>query len=532
MTFDQTRRQLEDQISATEAQLQRLKAELAALEQRERQHHHHHHHHHHNGEHTNGVDDAETNADRGKERICADGDEQREGSPGIPRTLKPTWPLLQDEYRRYGRQMIVEQIGIQGQLKLRSSSVLLVGAGGLGCPASMYLAAAGVGKLGLIDGDTVESSNLHRQVLHRTRNVGKYKVDSAVEYLRELNPHPQYVVFREHLTPQTAPEIFAQFDVILDCTDNPATRYLISDTAVLLGKPLVSASALRTEGQLMILNYPPLPAGHERGGPCYRCVFPRPPPVDSVVSCADGGIIGPVVGLMGVMQAIETIRIITTTVNPETHETSIVPLLHLFSAYSAPPFRSIKLRRRRADCAVCSAKASISLDSLRGGSMDYVQFCGSLNPVSILTPTERMTPQEYVRAYERGIAQRTEVGEPVVDSPLIVDVREKVQYDICPFPHSINVPISEILSTRLKIAEEGQGTSDGEAIASHEWIKRLEMMANRTGEIHVVCRQGNDSQLAVQKMKELGLGKSRTIKDIQGGLKAWRREVDPEWPDY
>ena len=351
-----------------------------------------------------------------------------------------------------------------------------------------------------------------------------------------LNPHPEYVVFREHITPQTAPDMFSQFDVIVDCTDNPATRYLISDTAVLLGKPLVSASALRTEGQLMILNYPALPPGHEKGGPCYRCVFPKPPPVDSVVSCADGGIIGPVVGMMGVMQAMETIRVITTKVDPETHETPIVPMLHLFSAYSAPPFRSVKLRRRRADCAVCSAKATINLDSLHGGSMDYVQFCGSLNPVSILQPEERMLPQEYAREFGTGIIQLPEVGEPPIRVPKIIDVREKAQYDICPFYHSTNIPISEILSGRPQTDEEKQLVLNGEKIAGPEWLQKLRLMPNQLGQIHVICRQGNDSQLAVQKMKELGLlgkdGASRTIRDIKGGLTAWKREVDPEWPDY
>lgn len=291
----------------------------------------------------------------------------------------------------------------------------------------------------------------------------------------------------------------------------------------------------------MILNYPTLPAGHEKGGPCYRCIFPRPPPADSVTSCADGGIIGPVVGMMGVMQAMETIRVVTSNIDPETHETPIVPMLHLFSAYSAPPFRSIKLRRRRADCAVCSAKATINLDSLRGGSMDYVQFCGSLNPVSVLKPEDRMSPQEYARAYGAGKIQLPEVGEPPAYSPFIVDVREKVQYEICPFYHSINIPISEILSSRPQTAEEKQFVLDGETITGPEWLQRLNLTPNQVGDIHVICRQGNDSQLAVQKMKELGLAgndndndgrRCRTIKDIKGGLMAWKRDVDPEWPEY
>ncbi|EER29842.1 Urmylation protein [Coccidioides posadasii str. Silveira] len=437
---------------------------------------------------------------------------------------KRKWPLQQDEYRRYGRQMIVEQIGLQGQLKLRNAAVLIVGAGGLGCPAAMYLAGAGVGTLGIIDGDTVEASNLHRQILHRTKNAGKYKVDSAVEYLEELNPHPKYIPYRTRLTPHEAPDIFEKYDVILDCTDNPATRYLISDTAVLLGKPVVSASALRTEGQLMILNYPPRSPGDISGGSCYRCVFPKPPPVDSVISCADGGIIGPVVGLMGVMQALETIRVIASPMTAETGEQSIVPSLHLFSAYSTPPFRNIRLRKRRANCSVCSANPSITLESLRSGSTDYVQFCGSLNPPSLLDSNQRITPTEYIQAQ----LTRTSCKE-TVEEPILIDVREKVQYDICALPNSINIPISQILSSSSLTSTQNLGKQSAD---QPSWLPVS--IFNSSDAVYIVCRQGNDSQVAVQKLRELGIDRNgeRTIADMKGGLKAWRRDVEPDLPDY
>ncbi|KAL2865728.1 HesA/MoeB/ThiF family protein [Aspergillus lucknowensis] len=427
---------------------------------------------------------------------------------------KRKWPLLDEEYRRYGRQMIVPQVGLRGQLKLRAAKVLIVGAGGLGCPAALYLAGAGVGTLGLVDGDTVESSNLHRQVLHKSRNVGKFKVDSAIEYLKELNPHPTYIAHRSHLAPQEAAEILRKYDLILDCTDNPATRYLISDTAVLLGKPLVSASALRTEGQLMVLNNPPRPPGDKTGGPCYRCVFPRPPPANSITSCADGGILGPVVGAMGVLQALEAIKVLThdAEVNGPTP-----PTLLIFSAYSSPQFRTIKLRSRRPNCAVCSAEATVTLDSVRSGSMDYVFFCGTAGLEDALSPDERITPLEY------------HLNHSTTANRHILDVREKVQFDICSLENSINIPISHILA--LAPSAPLTGVDDLKPLPS--WLPP-EIAADSESPIYVVCRQGNDSQTAVRRLKNLGLdrGGERLIVDIKGGLRSWREQVDSEWPDY
>ncbi|KAF9894761.1 Urmylation protein [Aspergillus nanangensis] len=428
------------------------------------------------------------------------------------------WPLLDEEYRRYGRQMIVPQLGLSGQLQLRSARVLIVGAGGLGCPAALYLAGAGVGTLGLVDGDSVDTSNLHRQVLHRSQDVGKLKVDSAIEYLRDLNPHPTYIAHRAHLTPQEAPGIFADYDIVLDCTDNPASRYLISDTAVLLGKPLVSASALRTEGQLMVLNNPPRPVGDTSGGPCYRCVFPRPPPANSILSCADGGIIGPVVGTMGVLQALEAIKVITAG-----KEDIKPPALHIFSAYSSPLFRTIKLRSRRANCAVCSTEALVTLDTLRSGLTDYVFFCGTVNPEALLTAEERLSPREYRAKYPEvsrgGLTQQQE--------PTIIDVREKVQFDICNLENSINIPISTIQAS----AYSKDGDKPGSMPA---WLPEHIASMDSTDPIYVVCRLGNDSQTAVRKLKELGLdhGGERAVADIKGGFRAWREQVDPEWPEY
>ncbi|KAL2810096.1 hypothetical protein BJX63DRAFT_329866 [Aspergillus granulosus] len=471
---------LRSEIAATEAQLAKLKRELQ---------------------------EAEESASKSRTT-------NNIGPKKIQTRPERKWPLVDEEYRRYGRQMIVPQVGLQGQLKLREAKVLIVGAGGLGCPAALYLAGAGIGTLGLVDGDTVESSNLHRQVLHRSRNVGKFKVDSAIEYLKELNPHPTYIAHRAHLAPQEAADIFQNYDLILDCTDNPATRYLISDTAVLLGKPLVSASALRTEGQLMVLNNPPRPLGDKTGGPCYRCVFPRPPPANSITSCADGGILGPVVGTMGVLQALEAIKVLTrdTEVDEPTP-----PSLLIFSAYSSPQFRTIKLRSRRPNCAVCSAEASVTLESVKSGSMDYVFFCGTAGLEDALSPDERITPLEYRDNHSTGTDKH------------IIDVREKVQFDICSLDNSINIPISQILaSTSSASPKEGDAPKP-----LPSWLPS-EITADSNHPIYVVCRQGNDSQTAVRKLKALGLdrGGERLIVDIKGGFRSWREQVDPGWPDY
>ncbi|KAJ5924945.1 MoeZ/MoeB [Penicillium verhagenii] len=492
---------LRAKITATEAQLEQLKRDLLSAEEQT----------------AANPETANPAANRGKSQ----------------NETNSQWPLLPEEYGRYGRQMIVSQVGLPGQLKLRSAKVLLVGAGGLGCPAAQYLAGAGVGTLGLIDGDTVEVSNLHRQILHRTRNVGKYKVDSAIEALRELNPHVTYIPHRTHLTPDEASSIFTEYDVILDCTDNPATRYLISDTAVLLGKPLVSASALRTEGQLMVLNYPPRPPGDRNGGPCYRCVFPRPPPADSVVSCADGGIMGPVVGTMGVLQALEAIKVITApdvnALDQTPHQDP--PALHIFSAYSNPLCRTIRLRSRRANCAVCSASATVSLDTVKSGSTDYIFFCGSASLPPLLGPDERLSPQEYRQLHPKSANRGPEQSSS--GSHSIIDVRDQTQFGICNLENSINIPISKILAS-MPNPTDRKAQGDHPDFQMPSWLPQDIVSSKSNDPIYVVCRLGNDSQIAVRKMKDLGLDQNgqRYIGDIRGGFRAWREQIDPDWPDY
>ncbi|KAH0275289.1 Molybdopterin-synthase sulfurtransferase, partial [Aureobasidium melanogenum] len=409
--------------------------------------------------------------------------------------------LSNAEFKRYGRQLIMPQVGLQGQLRLKAARVLIVGAGGLGCPASAYLAGAGVGTLGLVDGDTVEESNLHRQIAHSTDRVNMFKVDSAIAYLRGLNPNVNYIPHRAHLTPSSALDIFSNYDFVLDCTDHPTSRYLISDACVLSGKPLVSASALRTEGQLTVLNNPPRAPGASDGGPCYRCVFPRPPPAESVVSCGEGGILGPVVGVMGILQALEAIKLITSPPNSP----AAPPSLLLFSAYSIPQFRNVKLRSRRLDCASCSANHTVTESSLTSGSMDYVAFCGVTNPVDILPPSSRISAGDL-------LSTLASLSPHDDEAPIVLDVRDQTQFELCSLPNSINLPYQGI-QTRLR-----QDT------------QILEDLKGR--DVLVVCKLGNDSQLAVQMLETMSSGGMKSIKDVQGGFRAWRNEVDPEWPDY
>ncbi|KAJ3466058.1 hypothetical protein MRS44_006716 [Fusarium solani] len=407
------------------------------------------------------------------------------------------WPLDTHEYERYSRQMIVPKFGLEGQLRLRKAKVLLVGAGGLGCPAAAYLAGSGIGAIGLVDGDEVEVSNLHRQIAHSTSRVGMSKVESAITYLKELNPTITYHAYKTHLTPQNAQDIVSKYDLVLDCTDHPTSRYLISDICVLLSKPLISASAFQASGQLIVLN------NHPGQGPCYRCVFPTPPPPESVVGCGEGGIIGPVVGVMGVLQALEAIKLIARGDLEIQEREPKTPMLLLFSALSDTPFRSVRMRSRRKTCFACGDENALTLNELKT-SMDYVQFCGVMKPVELLQPQERISAKEY-----------QEVAKAEKKEHLLLDVREREHFDLCNIAGSVNIPISRFMNAR------GETTPEG-------WPTDLPPSTP----IYIVCRVGNDSQIAAKKLKDLGLGNNgeRFIGDIQGGMRSWKANVDPSVP--
>ena len=342
-----------------------------------------------------------------------------------------------------------------------------------------------------------------------------------------LNPHPRYLTYPQHLTATTAIDIISSYDVVLDCTDHPTSRYLISDAAVLSRKPLVSASALRTEGQLLVLNNPP-GSLHDLGGPCYRCVFPNPPRADSVTSCSEGGILGPVVGVMGVLMALEAIKILTRDISsmPSLAEaeqataSELRPCMLLFSAYSNPQFRQVRLRGKRPSCIACSVKATITREAIESGALDYAAFCGLDTSGEGSDTATRLQAKEL----ERRISQP--------NSPyILLDVRDETQFEICNFPASINIPFSVIEALSYSI----EGTVD--TAQSEQLHKRLDVLNQQhppNQPIYTICRFGNDSQIAVRKLRELGYDNDgkRWIGDVRGGLRAWAREVDPLWPQY
>ncbi|SPN96620.1 related to molybdenum cofactor biosynthetic protein [Cephalotrichum gorgonifer] len=431
-----------------------------------------------------------------------------EASEGQPTDDTPwKWPLSADEYERYARQLIIPQVGVPGQLRLKKASVLVVGAGGLGCPAAAYLAGAGVGTIGLADDDVVEVSNLHRQIAHSTDKVGMHKVDSAIQFLRSLNPTIAFRAHRGRITSETAGAIISDYDLVLDCTDHPTSRYLISDACVVHGKPLVFASALQTHGQLMVMNYPPLPQGDPHGGPCYRCIFPKPSPPETVTSCGEGGILGPVVGVMGVLQALEAIKILASgNLGREGFKREDLgpAQMLLFSGHVAAPFRSVRMAGRRKACFACGEASGLTRESLGSGSVDYIQFCGVVPAVEILAPEERISPTQY-----REIAEGS-------TKHLLLDVRQVEHFGVSSLDGAVNVPYRTLLRE-----EAGEGIVPA-------WMPP-DLPA--TAPIYVVCRQGEESQYVTRKLKDSGLGRDgRFIGDIEGGMRAWKRDVDPTMP--
>ncbi|KAJ1965246.1 hypothetical protein GGI12_000896 [Dipsacomyces acuminosporus] len=392
--------------------------------------------------------------------------------------------LTNEEIKRYSRQLLIPEIGVKGQLKLRNSSVLVVGTGGLGSPCLMYLAGMGIGTLGLVDHDTVDHSNLHRQIIHTEASRDTPKAVSAYTALSRLNSGCRVRVHDVLLDSTNAKGIMKQYDIVVDATDNAATRYLINDACVMLGIPLVSGSAVRLDGQLTVYNY--------NGGPCYRCLFPTPPPVDTMASCSETGVLGIVPGIVGCLQAMEAVKVLTGRKKDE------APNMLLFSYTSAPHFRSIKLRSRKSTCAVCGDSPSVTQLA------DYVAFCGS-GPNDnapdwkiLKDPTQRISCKEYNNVVAN--SQRH----------LLLDVRDEVQFDICSLPNSVNIPLDDF----DKRKDELQAAIDALGGAP----------------IYAICRRGNLSQLAVQHIREK-FGYSSCY-DIERGLIGWQKDVDTEFPAY
>ena len=305
-------------------------------------------------------------------------------------------------------------------------------------------------------------------------------------------------------------ETLEQYDVILDCTDRPATRYLVSDAAVIAKIPLVHGSALQTEGQLMVLNNPPIATASKKKGPCYRCIWPKPPPPQSILTCGEGGILGPVVGVIGVLMAMETMKILLPALRSKADEPTGkgTPFL-LYSAFLNPPFKTVTMRGARENCQACANTANRNAVK----EFDYDIFCGLSCPVNILPLDERMEAKAF-----------SDISPTSRPAPILVDVREDTQFDMCHIDKSINVPWSTICEDPI------------EAFRSMNNQIQHDESSQDPGEIYFICRFGNDSQLAVRRFKEQqekDLGFNITCKgDIRGGLKAWREQVDPEFPDY
>lgn len=445
------------------------------------------------------------------------------------------WPLQPREYQKYGRQLVLPQIGLQGQLRLKKTSVLIVGAGGLGCPAGTYLAGAGVGTVGFADADDVEQSNLHRQILHTTKWVGKPKVYSAIDELSKHHALPKYRAHRHNITPQCALQTFSEYDIILDCTDRPTSRYLISDAAVLSNKPLVSASALGLEGQLVVLNDGTVVEDKQPRKFCYRCVFPRPPPAETVLSCSEGGILGPVVGVMGVLMAMQAIKlIIGGTYNQKPGDSPVHsspghnlgafpedPSMLLFSATGDPMFRQVRIKGKRSNCPSCGSNPAITEDSLVSGKLDYAWFCG-MRSSKDLPDDQRYSPEDFIR-------NRTNI---TAGYTILVDVRPKHEFELGHIEHSVNAPIQEL----------DKGDLNDEVLTA---IRQLRSKRKRDRErlaennvpysksdqlVFTICRQGNDSQRAAKILQSKFYGLK--VCDIEGGLNAWRKDIDPTFPDY
>ena len=480
--------------------------------------------------------------------------------------------LSDEEFERYSRQMIVPGMGKGGeswhfivvvkgpfftnthtytkkkaQLRLINSRVLIIGAGGLGCPAAQYVAGAGVGTIGIVDGDVVEMSNLHRQVGHSTARLGWKKVDSLIAHLQGINPLPEYKPYPFPLTPQNAVEIISQYDLVMDCTDNPATRYLISDVCVLVQKPLVSAASVQKSGQLIVLNCPPTKQGlvDVKYPPCYRCCFRKPPPPSSMVSCGEAGIMGPVVGMMGVAQAGEAIKILASGLHipplsqdatpppPDRNLTQPTLLIYTYDLDSATgpySFRALKMVSRRKNCFACGENSPLTLEGIQSGNNpNYEQFCSAVSPSSSLSPQDRITASAYNAARTNGELPRH----------ILIDTREKEHFSFGSIDGAVNVPFGKLLMKAAAIKREG-GTGTGKGKGDQILLELGELGGHEEEEneeekdtpIFVVCRKGLDSQEAVEKLKELGLdrGGRRKIRDIVGGMKAWKEQVDPEFP--
>ena len=379
--------------------------------------------------------------------------------------------LSRDEILRYSRHLLIPEVGLEGQRKLKNSSALIIGTGGLGSPVSLYLAAAGIGRIGLVDYDVVDSSNLQRQVIHGTSTIGKLKVESARAKLLDLNPDIQVDVYNEPYTSDNALRIAADYDIILDGTDNFPTRYLTNDVAVFLGKPNVYASIYRFDGQVSVF--------YAQEGPCYRCLFPEPPPPGLVPSCAEGGVLGVLPGTIGTLQATEALKVLLGIGEP------LIGKLLLYNALDMS-FDFVKLKKNP-NCRVCGPNADIK------ELIDYEEFCG--------------VPSHDHEEGSAGIGKDItvqELSERVKTNHLkLLDVREPHELEISKLPNAVNIPLGQ-LAARLSELDSAE-------------------------EMVIFCKSGSRSARGLELLASAGFKK---VKNLKGGINAWAREVDKDLPVY
>jgi adenylyltransferase/sulfurtransferase len=380
--------------------------------------------------------------------------------------------LSADEIKRYSRHLILPEVGMDGQRALKAAKVLCIGAGGLGSPAAMYLAAAGVGTLGIVDFDVVDMSNLQRQIIHGTADIGRSKLASAKERISAINPHVHVETYETALSSENALQLFAPYDVILDGTDNFPTRYLVNDACVLLGKPNAYGSIFRFEGQASVFG--------TKEGPCYRCLYPEPPPPGLVPSCAEGGVLGVLPGIIGTIQATETIKLVLGKGD------TLVGRFLIFDALRMR-FRELKLRKD-ADCPVCGTHPTVT------ALIDYDQFCGvapkAEDAVNGLT-TDEMTARE--------LKERLDRGESIV----VVDVREPQEYQINRIQGSTLIPLGEL-------------------------PQRYEEL-DQNAAIVCQCKSGARSAKATAFLRSVGF---KNVRNLAGGILGWIDQIDPSQPKY
>ena len=382
--------------------------------------------------------------------------------------------LSPEEIKRYSRHLIMPEMGMDGQRKLKQSSVLCIGAGGLGSPAAMYLAAAGIGRLGIVDFDVVDYSNLQRQLLHTTNDVGRTKLESARDKVVALNPHVQVDTYEEALSSENAMRLFKGYDVILDGTDNFPTRYLVNDACVLSGIPNAYGSIFRFEGQASVFA--------TKDGPCYRCLYPEPPPPGLVPSCAEGGVLGVLPGIIGVIQATESIKLLTGIGEP---------LIGRFLIYDAlkMKFRELRLKKDP-ECPVCGPNPTVTK------LIDYDQFCG-VTPAHATDNAGGTVSDWEITPVE--LKKKLDAGE----TPFILDVREPNEYQINRIPGSTLIPLGE--------------------------LPRRYQELPRDREIVAQCKMGGRSAKAMDFLKTVGF---TNVKNLKGGILEWIDKVDPSQPKY